>query len=523
MRFFSALLLSLCTFASIAGEVGTYPNASAVGGTERMLSDQGGATVDITPNQLVTFINANGTPNVSSATGTLTVGHGGTGAATLTGPLKGNGTSAFTAAASADIYGLWSGSCSVSTFLRGDGACAATGTVTSVGLTAPGIFTVTGSPVTGSGTLALGATGTSGGIPYFSSATGLASSAALTANALVLGGGAGGTPTVVGSLGTTTTVLHGNASGAPTYGAVALGTDVSGTLAAAQFPALTGDCTTTAGALATTCTKTNGTAFGTFATANAATPPAIGGTTPAAGSFTTLSSTGAQSTTNSAPCNYLVQSGAGTNLTTWGACVASGVFSLQTDTDALAAGSNILTATRGTTTAISNVSFGNATNNPTYSFLGTGAVTAGGVIGGSAVVPTAGGTVPSGASITQTAGSSLIFNIGGLTAGTFSSPSKNFAVYGNLQSAGTKFTASGCSNSTTVGGAWAGSYNSGTTGTCTVVITLPTGATNGYTCWASDTTTPANIQTMTASTTSSATISGTTVSGDVIKFGCLAY
>ena len=135
MRFFSALLLSLCTFASIAGEVGTYPNASAVGGTERMLSDQGGATVDITPNQLVTFINANGTPNVSSATGTLTVGHGGTGAATLTGPLKGNGTSAFTAAASADIYGLWSGSCSVSTFLRGDGACAATGTVTSVGLT----------------------------------------------------------------------------------------------------------------------------------------------------------------------------------------------------------------------------------------------------------------------------------------------------------------------------------------------------------------------------------------------------
>ncbi len=62
---------------------------------------------------------------------------------------------------------------------------------------------------------------------------------------------------------------------------------------------LSGDCTTS-GSLATICTKTNGTAFGTFATANAATPPAIGGTTPAAGSFTTLGATGliTPSTTN---------------------------------------------------------------------------------------------------------------------------------------------------------------------------------------------------------------------------------
>lgn len=51
--------------------------------------------------------------------------------------------------------------------------------------------------------------------------------------------------------GTTTTVLHGNAAGNPAFGAVALGTDVSGTLAAAQFPALTGDVTTSAGSLAT--------------------------------------------------------------------------------------------------------------------------------------------------------------------------------------------------------------------------------------------------------------------------------
>lgn len=44
--------------------------------------------------------------------------------------------------------------------------------------------------------------------------------------------------------------------------------NASGTLAAARFPALTGDCTTIAGALATTCTKTSGTAFGTAATSS---------------------------------------------------------------------------------------------------------------------------------------------------------------------------------------------------------------------------------------------------------------
>ncbi len=59
--------------------------------------------------------------------------------------------------------------------------------------------------------------------------------------------------------GTTTTLLHGNASGNPSFGAVALATDVSGTLQATQFPALTGDITTSAGSLATAL-KSTGTA-----------------------------------------------------------------------------------------------------------------------------------------------------------------------------------------------------------------------------------------------------------------------
>lgn len=70
---------------------------------------------------------------------------------------------------------------------------------------------------------------TSGGIPYFSSSTAIASSGLLTANALILGGGAGSPPTSMG-LGTSTTVLHGNAAGAPSFGAVNLATDVTGNL-----------------------------------------------------------------------------------------------------------------------------------------------------------------------------------------------------------------------------------------------------------------------------------------------------
>ena len=74
------------------------------------------------------------------------------------------------------------------------------------------------------------ASGTSGGILGYTASGTLASSVALTNHAIVLGAGAGATPTPLGSLGTTTTVLHGNASGAPTFGAVNLATDVTGSL-----------------------------------------------------------------------------------------------------------------------------------------------------------------------------------------------------------------------------------------------------------------------------------------------------
>lgn len=93
------------------------------------------------------------------------------------------------------------------------------GTVTSVGLSAPSasIFGITGSPVTVSGTLGFTTSGTSGGIPYFSSATQLNSTVALTAHGVVLGEGAGSAP-VATSAGIAGQVLTSNgASSDPTF------------------------------------------------------------------------------------------------------------------------------------------------------------------------------------------------------------------------------------------------------------------------------------------------------------------
>jgi hypothetical protein len=89
-------------------------------------------------------------------------------------------------------------------------------------------------------------------------------------------------------------------------------------------------------------------------------------------------------------------------------------------------------------------------------------------------------------------------------------------------SKGTKFTASGCSLSATVGGRQAGQFASGTTGTCTVVITLPT-APNGWACHASDINVPANAIAQSGTSTTSCTITGTTTSGNTVVFSAIGY
>jgi len=104
--------------------------------------------------------------------------------------------------------------------------------VTSVAATVPSIFSVTGSPITSSGTLAMtysgtalpvanGGTaltaGTSGGVLAYTATGTLASSGALTQYGVVLGGGAGAVPTST-AVGTAAQVLTSNGPGvAPTF------------------------------------------------------------------------------------------------------------------------------------------------------------------------------------------------------------------------------------------------------------------------------------------------------------------
>ena len=168
-----------------------------------------------------------------------------------------------------------------------------TGTVTSVGFTG-GIVSV----ATATTTPALTVAGTSGGIPYFSSASTWATSAALAANALVIGGGAGVAPsTITTGTGVATAlgvnvgtagsfVANGDALGTPSSGTV---TNLTGT-ASININGTVGATTTNTGAFTTLSASStvSGTGFSTYL----ASPPAIGGTAPSTGKFTTLTNSG---------------------------------------------------------------------------------------------------------------------------------------------------------------------------------------------------------------------------------------
>jgi hypothetical protein len=130
--------------------------------------------------------------------------------------------------------------------------------------------TATSGAVTVAGTLAVGSggtgltSGTSGGVPYYSATNTLASSGALAANALVVGGGAGAAPsTITTGTGVVTALgVNTGSSGAFVVNGGALGTPSSGTVTN-----LTG----------TASININGT---------------VGATTPTTGAFTTVSASG---------------------------------------------------------------------------------------------------------------------------------------------------------------------------------------------------------------------------------------
>lgn len=89
---------------------------------------------------------------------------------------------------------------------------------------------------------------------------------------------------------------------------------------------------------------------------------------------------------------------------------------------------------------------------------------------------------------------------------------------------GSTFTTTGCSATTPVGGPTAGTIVSGTTGACSIVVTMGGGlaAPTGWACAPSNRTT-ANLIRQSASSTTTATLTGVTVADDVISFSCVGY
>ena len=144
------------------------------------------------------------------------------------------------------------------------------GAVTSVALTVPSDLTVTGSPITGAGTLAITRNTQSANVVLSGPSSGVA--AAPTYRALVIadlpvsgvtagtyGSASNSAAITVNAQGLVTAV----ANDAITPAAIGAASTTSGYLTTAEFPALTGDVTTPGGSLATTL-ATSGVTAGTY-------------------------------------------------------------------------------------------------------------------------------------------------------------------------------------------------------------------------------------------------------------------
>jgi hypothetical protein len=175
----------------LSGGSGSPTWSSAGTGSVTSVAVSGGATGLTTSGGPIT------TSGTITIAGTLAYGNGGTGgtATPTAGTIPyGTGTALAYSAAGTSGQVLTSGGAGAPTWTTVTG----TGTVTSVAQTfTGGLISVSGSPITAAGTLALTVAGTSGGVPYFGSSSTWASSAVLTASAIMVGGGAGAAPSTI--------------------------------------------------------------------------------------------------------------------------------------------------------------------------------------------------------------------------------------------------------------------------------------------------------------------------------------
>lgn len=334
--------------------------------------------------------------------------------------------------------------------------------------------------------------------------------------ALTLSGGAG---TGGGATGGATTVQGGDGASSSNGGALTLrgGDPTAGTGQSGGAVTLRGGNGASGGGNGANVTIAGGTAGGGSAgTVVLQTGGSDRVTVSGAGDVT---STGIQTISATEPRQRFNATGGGTDGKLFDIDVTPTLFSMRTRTDADGAGVTFFSAARtASSTAISTMTIGSGANISTL-YSNTGVHTFSGPTSTSYSLVT-GSVIP--VTGTYRPGTNRLgFSSNSALRGEFDANGALILNGANI-SAGTKFTASGCSNSTTVGGATAGQFASGTTGACTVTITLPT-STNGWACHASDITTPANLISQSAVTTTSCTITGTTVTGDTIVFSAHGY